>query len=184
MDHGPRRGGLGRGLEAILHARTAAAPTERRSQLEEAIEDLVYDGLDGLTAVLDLDLCAYLHVPDNAGPQLCMRTPDLATIGPTRAFDLFSGMRSVLEAGPEQVDVNIGGFLGTAIGTDGPQSRGLHVLGRSDRGLDLQECRAAMLLCRSLGRAVHVLETTLGFGWGEPPLGSAVEGAGHRLESP
>src|SRR3954454_5096978 len=167
MDHAPRRGGLGRGLEAILHARASDGPTERRSQLEEAIEDLVYDGLDGLTTALDLGLCAYLHLPDNAGPQLCMRTPDLSSIGPTRAFDLFSGMRAVLEASPEQVDVNIGGFLGTAIGTEGPQSRGLHVLGRHDRSLDLQEGRAALLLCRSLGRAVHVLETTLGFGWGD-----------------
>src|SRR3954465_6509178 len=118
MDHASRRGGLGRGLEALLHARSSDGPTEGRSHREEGIEDLVYDGLDGLTTALDLGLCAYLHVPDNAGPQLCMRTPELASIGPTRAFDLFSGMRAVLDANPEQVDVNVGGFLGTAIGTE------------------------------------------------------------------
>src|SRR5207245_1178634 len=61
------------------------------------LQELVYAGLDAVRAAIPVDLCAYLHESLDEGPQLFLVTPDLGTIDPTEAFNLFSALRDTLK---------------------------------------------------------------------------------------
>src|SRR5438445_1495008 len=123
------------------------------------IQDVAYAGLDALRAAFPLDLCAYLHAPEEGGPQLYLRAPDLSSMDAGEAFALFSALRDTLDAGHDHdVPIDVGGFEGVAISTRGPTSRGLYVVGRRTPPLTANEQLLAGRLCRSLGAVGHALE--------------------------
>jgi hypothetical protein len=126
-----------------------------------AVQDLAYVGLDALRAMVQLDLCAYLHVSSALGPQLYLRAPDLSTLDPTAAFELFSALRDVLataEPGVRRMLVTT--FQSVTVLTAGESSRGLFVLGRRDDPLTADEEQLAAGLCRAVGIAAHAVETS------------------------
>lgn len=141
-----------------------------------ALQDVVYAGLDSLREMMPLDLCAYLHDAAGMGPQLYLRAPDLSTLDPARAFDLFSALRDALdtsEFGPRAVE--LAGFSARAIFTAGPVSRGLFVAGRRGDQLDDTERGVVAGVCAAVGVACHAVESTTRPPAERRPLRVAVE---------
>ena len=129
------------------------------SDLGLVIQDVIYAGLDALLAAMPLDLCAYLHLAEGAGPQLYLRTPDLSSMDANECFALFGALRDALDANEaDDTPLEVRGFHALSINTPGSQSRGLHVVGRRTGALDEQESRLAGRLSHALGVATHALE--------------------------
>lgn len=141
---------------------------EAHPELDLSVQELIYAGLDALEAAISLDLCAYLHVSGDFGPQLFLSSPNLATLSPAVAFDLFSGLRDALdwaalngaESGVEQTCV-LAGYESVTVATSGAVSRGLFAVGRTARPLLDQERHVASRLCGALGNACHRLEAAV-----------------------
>ena len=123
------------------------------------VQDVVYAGLEAMRAAVPLDLCAYLHATEDQGPQLFLGAPDLASIDPTDAFSLFTALRDALQD-PHEGDETmlLGGYLAIAVSTEGPASRGLHVVGRHETPFEPEERAVIGRLAESLGRLVHSVE--------------------------
>lgn len=125
------------------------------------VQDLIYAGLDAIRSAAGLDLCAYLHVAPDQGPQLFLETPSLAGVDPTEAFNLFTALRDALEReGGDEEAVGIGRYEAVAIRTRGPSSRGLHVAGRRGHGLGAEEREVVVRLARRFGTLAHHIEST------------------------
>jgi hypothetical protein len=141
---------------------------EAHPELDLSVQELIYAGLEALEAAISLDLCAYLHVSGDFGPQLFLSSPNLANLSPAVAFDLFSGLRDALdwaalnavEAGVEQICI-LAGYESLTVATSGPISRGLFAVGRTARPLLDQERHVATRLCSALGNACHRLEAAV-----------------------
>ena len=135
--------------------------------LDLSTQELIYAGLEALEAAVSVDLCAYLHVSGDFGPQLFLSSPVLSSLDPSVAFDLFCALRDALDWAAMQGDatevgersVELAGFSAVTIATTGPDSRGLHAVGRTGRPLIEQERAVAGRLARALGTACHRLET-------------------------
>jgi hypothetical protein len=123
------------------------------------LQDIVYAGLEAMRTAIPLDLCAYLHAAEDQGPQLFLGFPDLASIDPTEAFSLFTALRDALHD-PHEGDETmlLGGYLAVAVSSEGPLSRGLHVVGRKETPFEEQEREVIARLSHSLGAVVHSLE--------------------------
>ena len=123
------------------------------------VQDVVYAGLEAMRAAVPLDLCAYLHATDDQGPQLFLGAPDLASIDPTEAFSLFTALRDALQD-PHEGDETmlLGGYLAIAVSSEGPLTRGLHVVGRRETPFEPEERAVIGRLAESLGRLVHTVE--------------------------
>lgn len=123
------------------------------------VQDVVYTGLEAMRAAVPLDLCAYLHATEDQGPQLFLGAPDLASIEPTDAFSLFTALRDALQD-PHEGDETmlLGGYLAIAVSTEGPLSRGLHVVGRHETPFEPEERAIIARLAGALGRLIHSVE--------------------------
>jgi hypothetical protein len=123
------------------------------------MQDAVYAGLDALRAAMPLDLAAYVHQPSGGGPQLFLGTPELGSMEPTEAMNLFTSLRTALDDDHEGDEVRLfGATIGLAVTTHGPASRGLHVVGRREDSLGETERETAIRLCRSVGAVCHALD--------------------------
>jgi hypothetical protein len=152
-------------------------------ELDLSVQELIYAGLEAVEAAISIDLCAYLHVSGDFGPQLFLSSPNLSNLSPAVAFDLFSGLRDALdwaalnatEPGIEQTCV-LAGYESVTVATAGPISRGLFAVGRTARPLLDQERHVATRLCSALGNACHRLEAAVTSvrlqGVAEPPPSS------------
>jgi hypothetical protein len=139
------------------------------------IQDVIYAGLDALLAAMPLELCAYLHLTEGAGPQLYLRTPDLSSMDANECFALFGALRDALDANdPEDSPLEVRGFHAIAMNSPGARSRGLHVVGRRSGALDDPERNLAGRLSRAMAAATHSLEA-LGPPSEEPTLRLSVE---------
>src|SRR5687767_405214 len=120
------------------------------SDVALAVQDTIYAGLDALRAAVPLELCAYLHASDDIGPQLYLAVPDLSSLEPNEAFDLFSSLRDALDKPPtDELDLQMGRFNAVVVSSSGSASRGLHVLGRRNEPLTPPERRLAVRLCEA-----------------------------------
>jgi hypothetical protein len=146
------------------------------SELGLLIQDTVYAGLDALRASIPLDLCAYLHVAHDSGPQLYLRSPELSSMDANEAFELFGALRDTLREAPnEETEVALGSYVAMALTTNGSRSRGLHVVGRRSAGLERSERDLATRLCRSLAGVCHNLEARAEPAVDATPIRVAVE---------
>lgn len=137
--------------------------TDSDADLGVLAQDLIYAGLDAMRSSADLDLCAYLHVAPEQGPQLFLEAPALAGVDPTEAFNLFAALRDALEReGSDEEAIGIGRYEAVAVRTRGPASRGLHVAGRTGRGLEEAQRDTVARLARRFGDLTHALETIAG----------------------
>lgn len=119
-----------------------------------AVQSVAYAGLDTLLLAVPLDLCAYLHVGEELGPQLYLRRPTLTELDPAEAFQLFSSLRDLLEDERAAVEpVRVGAFDAHVSRSAGVRSRGLWVVG--GRGGPLAEEHASVAL--TLGESVMLL---------------------------
>jgi hypothetical protein len=123
------------------------------------VQDIVYAGLAALQAAVKVDLAAYLHASEEQGPQLFLGTPDLASIDPSEAFGLFSALRDALQDAHEGDETMLlGGYLAVVLSSEGPRSRGLHVVGRKETPFEESERETVTALSRAIGSIVHALE--------------------------
>jgi len=184
--------GLGRGLGALFPSGRAGEGGSAGSDITQAerelsvtmtapsdlgvvVQDVIYAGLDALLAAMPLDLCAYLHLAEAAGPQLYLRTPDLSSMDANECFALFGALRDALDANEEDDSpFEVRGFHALRMNTRGARSRGLHVVGRRAEALDDRERELAGRLSHALGAATHALEA-MGPPSGEPTLRLSVE---------
>jgi len=123
------------------------------------VQDIVYAGLEALRTAVPLDLCAYLHETEDQGPQLFLGSPDLASIDPTEAFGLFTALRDALHD-PHEGDETmlLGGYLAVALSSQGPRSRGLHVVGRRETPFEEEERMLIARLTHAVAAIVHMVE--------------------------
>jgi hypothetical protein len=123
------------------------------------IQDVIYAGLDALLAAIPLELCAYLHLAEGAGPQLYLRTPDLSSMDANECFALFGALRDALDANePNDRPLEVRGFHAISMNSPGTRSRGLHVVGRRTAALDEHERNLAGRLSGAIAAATHSLE--------------------------
>jgi hypothetical protein len=125
------------------------------------VQSVAYAGLDVLLSALPLDLCAYLHVGEQLGPQLYLRRPTLSELDPADAFRLFSSLRDLLDAAPaEDVRCRIEDFEALIAVSAGRNSRGLWVAGRHDEALGEDDGAVVTDLGRAIMGVCHAAETT------------------------
>lgn len=112
--------------------------------------------LDGLVNTMRLDLCAYVHAEASVEPELFLRAPALATLGPQRAWTLFRALRQAVDKERSDDQFDAAGLRGLVVATGGSQSTGVFALARVD-DLTERERIVAERFCSSFGRAVHQL---------------------------
>jgi hypothetical protein len=169
-DEGGERRGLGRGLAEIFEnlgrppVASAAEPAPGLAggppRAVSSVDEVARAGLAAAHAVLDLDLCAYLHVAESAGPRLFLRSPTLESLAPTEAFQLLTALKRLLDAradGP----ATIGPYAGVAVASRGEWSQGLHAGGRAERPLGATEAAALTRMFAALGGAAHAAEAAI-----------------------
>src|SRR2546422_11342490 len=159
-----RVNGLGKELDRILAEARGGAPAsvDRASPQEPFLgplaDEVVQHGLDALCAALPLDLCGYVHVSDGTGPRVALRTPEPGRVDAAQVFDLVTATTPLMARAPIESPIRAGGFVGLAVATAGPRSRGVHVVGRRGHGLSRGHRRMAVMLARAFGGLCHRLE--------------------------
>ena len=140
-----------------------------RAAPELAVQSVAYAGLDTLLLALPLELCAYLHVGEELGPQLYLRRPTLSALDPAEAFQLFSSLRDLLDA-PELSDgpVVVGAFDAHVVRSTGPRSTGLWVIGSRGEPLGSDRVEVARAMGESVMALCHAAEGLIGDGPASP----------------
>ena len=95
-------GGLGRGLSTILTG-ASTAPASRGSTTDQVVER----ALTEMASWGPLRVCGHLDDPTGAA-DLVLRSPDLGSLHPTEAYQLFSALSSVDVEAPGRHDLDIG----------------------------------------------------------------------------
>ena len=103
-----------------------------------------------------LDLCAYVHQEFGGEPELFLRAPALAALGPQRAWTLFAALREATTRDRSDDGFDVAGLRGLVVATGGARSTGVFALARVDDLTDRERSVAARF-CSSFGRAVHQL---------------------------
>jgi hypothetical protein len=154
----------------------AADQVGQGSELALAVQEVAYAALDAIRAMVPVDLCAYLHLPAGAGPQLFLRAPELSALDATGAFALFAGLQDAAmqdEDGP--VDAEVAGFEAFGVSVRGTASRGLYMFARATGPLDDNEQRLIADVGRALGAAIQTLEDAGRTRQFEHPLNVSIE---------
>ena len=126
-----------------------------------AVQAAAYAGLDAVLSVMPLDLCAYLHVGEDLGPQLYLRRPMLADLDPADAFRLFSTLRDRLDGASDDVEhTRVDAFDALVAVSTGPRSRGLWIAGRRDGEIDGPDAKVATELGQAIMAICHLAENT------------------------
>lgn len=133
-----------------------AAATRDAGAVRQLRNDLIRALLDGLANTMRLDLCGYVHTESDAEPELFLRAPALATLGPQRAWTLFAALRDAAARERSDMAFDVAGLRGVLLATGGSRSTGVFVLARFDDLTD-RERVVAERFCTSFGRAVHQL---------------------------
>jgi hypothetical protein len=145
------------------------------------LQELIYAGLEALRAAIPVDLCAYLHESRDEGPQLFLVTPDLGSIEPTDAFNLFSALRDALKDDHEGDEtLQLGGYLAIPLTTIGSVSRGLHVVGRHAEPFEEAERATFVRLAGAIGSLARITQVSRPEAAGDPtgPIRVAIEMTG------
>jgi hypothetical protein len=116
-------GGLGRGLSTILTG-SSIAPPPRGSTTEQLIER----ALTAMASRGPLRVCGYLDDPLGSA-DLTLRSPDLGSLHPTEAYQLFSALSAVDAGAPGRHDLDIGSHRAMAVAVEADASRGLWFFG-------------------------------------------------------
>ncbi len=151
------KSGLGRGLAALI---PEAEDLEGRylDDTERLLRSLANAGFDLLEEGSSLALCAYLHVPRGDDPHLFLRSPEFSTLTPSRAFRLCHAI-SVLTNHEEAAGCfTWEGLDGWYIRTSGPDSDGMHVVGRSNGRMDYGTHQITREICLAFGDLAHQVQ--------------------------
>lgn len=139
-------GGLGRGLSTILTG-ASTAPAPRGSTSEQLIER----ALTAMASRGPLRVCGYLDDP-LGDAELTLRSPDLASLHPTEAYQLFSALSGVDAGVPGRHDLDIGSHRSMAVVVEAGGGRGLWFFG--DERLDDTSVERLAQIAEAHGPAV------------------------------
>jgi hypothetical protein len=154
--HARRKKGPIRGLSNTARMKEPNDTTTDRGLLHQ---ELVYAGLDAIKTAIPVELCAYLYESSDQGPQLFMVAPDLGSIGPTEAFNLFTALRDTLkEEHGGEADIDLSGYRALGLTTARGGSRGLFVIGRREAAFDEMERTQFARLAGALGKVARTFE--------------------------
>jgi hypothetical protein len=112
--------------------------------------------LRSLRSNLDVDLCAYLHQPLGEGASLAIAARP--GVEPLQCFGLFDAMKALLEGDSGERTMKIYGYHAIMFSSNGPRSRGVHLvasIGPFPVGLSIELARQQ---CRLLSSVVHDLQ--------------------------
>lgn len=124
-----------------------------------AVQSVAYAGLDTLLLAVPLDLCAYLHVGEELGPQLYLRRPTLGALDPAEAFQLFSSLRDLLDdPAPDLTDAKVATFDAAVLRSSGMRSRGLWVVGSQTGPLSSPQLEVARAVGENVMALCHAAE--------------------------
>lgn len=116
-------GGLGRGLSTILTGASTAPPPE-----ETPIDRLIGRALTEMASRGPLRLCG--HLDDLTGEAaLTLRSPDLGSLHPTEAYELFRALSRIDARAPGRHDLDIGSHRALAVVIDVDGRRGMWFFG-------------------------------------------------------
>jgi hypothetical protein len=139
-------GGVGRGLSTILTGATTA-PAPRGSTTDHLIER----ALTAMAPRGPLRVCGYLDDPFGSA-DLTLRSPDLGSLHPTEAYQLFSALSSVDADVPGRHDLDVGSHRAMAVVVEAGGGRGLWFFG--DDRLDDTSIERLAQLAEAHGPAV------------------------------
>jgi len=139
-------GGLGRGLPTILTG-ASTAPAPKGSTTDHLIER----ALTAMASRGPLRVCGYLDDPLGRA-DLTLRSPDLGSLHPTEAYQLFSALNSVDAGTPGRHDLDIGSHRVMAVVVEAGGGRGLWFFG--DDRLDDTAIERLAQLAEAHGPAV------------------------------
>jgi hypothetical protein len=145
---GSQRGGLGRGLAALIPTAESSEHDALTAQ-ERMLHSLVNAGLDQLDETMPLDLAAYLHLPHHGEPMLYLRRPRIGTLTPSRAYRLFSRIVQAVRGGATEGTFSQDDYVAVFLRTPGAHSDGLHVLGREHAVVDASTLPAVRVTART-----------------------------------
>ncbi len=139
------RSGLGRGLAAIFTGPAAPGEQSVRGRLVES-------ALSSLAASGPLRLCGHVHDVDGT-PAVALRSPELSSLHPTEAYQLFSNLSSIAQAGTETQRFRMGRLDAYAVVTSHPTTASVFFFGDED----LTEERATHLVnfCTTYAPVIH-----------------------------
>lgn len=121
-------GGLGRGLAAILTGPPLEGP------LETLHARFVASALASLSSSAPLSLCGYVHISEQHGPDVTLRAPELHSLHPTQAYELFTALGSLVDRAPGRHRFELGRLQAMAVATASGGDHSLFFFG--DEGLD------------------------------------------------
>lgn len=124
MNSGPSAG-LGRGLRSILTGTDTAGPSGA------VLGRLVEVGLAAVLSNGARQLCAHLW-EDEHGPELVLRSPELRSMHPTKAYQLFTALSATSSAPAGRHDLDLSPMLATAVVTIERGRRSTFFLGDTD----------------------------------------------------
>lgn len=139
------QGGLGRGLAAILTGPGAPRDESLRGRFIDS-------ALTSLTAAGRLALCGYVHAGDT-DVSVDLRSPDLHSLHPTQAYQLFSAVGSLSDGPPGRASFGFDRLDATAVVTDGTRSRGTFFF--ADRTLDGDRLERLVQFCHVYAPVIH-----------------------------
>ncbi len=119
--------GLGRGLAAILTG--PSMPSHDASLRSKFIES----ALSSLSAPAGLALCGYVH-DDSRDPSVTLRSPELSSLHPTQAYQLFTALGAVSSKADGRHEVTFADLSARGVTMTGTNARGLIFFG--DTNLD------------------------------------------------
>ena len=177
---------MGRGLQALLPNAGDQPPPPDPADWLSAVDDrpaprlsaLVESGLDLLQRSVGADICAYVHGSEARRPHLWLRSGPGAALGAAEWVELgVAAVGVVLGQVRMPRSLRLGRTELLAVPTRGAGSSGVHLLGRSDRGLTDHERTVAIHLVQAFGEALHgLLPEQEGFeGTGPEALPAPVE---------
>ncbi|MCH7788277.1 MAG: hypothetical protein IH940_02435 [Acidobacteria bacterium] len=151
------KSGLGRGLASLI---PVADNFEDRylDDADRVLRSLTDAGFDLLEEGSPLGLCAYLHSPANADPQLFLRTPTFESLTPTRAFQLTHVIALMSNAEQDTGAFHWEGLSCIYVRTHGSHSDGIHVVGRTSGRMDDGAAQVTREICNAFGGLAHQVQ--------------------------
>jgi len=164
-----RRGGLGTGLAALLPAAAGGPPhpalatianiatSDKHRRTVPGRGDVTTATLELLREMLAVDTSAYLHQPLGESARLAVCVAPAMRQGPD-GFELLRGMKTVLETNERERTLDLAGLSGALFVSNGPRSRGVHLIANAGRPLEPSVRETGRALSGLFSAIIHRLE--------------------------
>ena len=143
----------------ILALSSATAAVDLRDAPPSTHDVMIAATVRALRNSLDVDLCAYLHQPLGESASLVVASSPRGVAAPD-GFAFLEAMKAALESDRLERAAHVADYHVVMFSSNGPRSRGLHLIGSESQSLSAPAVDAARGQCRLLAAVVHNLEET------------------------